>query len=175
MRRFEKVLSGAINAEALLDAIPFNEDQIGQAAVTQTPLFMEAAKLRVQLMRQRQGLEARLKQNMAMLSASIRKQVREAGDKITEGAVKVRIDKHPDIIAIQEQLDEATVEEEFGKLILEGLRQRKSSIDAVIDTKKLEAQLGIHYEARIQEQDHRATVAEIRDRMKKRYPKGSGI
>lgn len=167
MNSFKRILEGDIDVAALMDAIPFSEDQIAEAAVTQTPMFSKAANLFTKLMRERMKLELQLKARESNVSLAIRKRAKDAGEKLTEGFVDAYLLNNGELRALREKLHDAEIEEHSGKLLLETLRQRKSSIENVIDIRKTEASLGYTFNSRIQQQQ--VSTLDARAAMKRKY------
>lgn len=123
--------------DQLLQDLQIIDENITAEAVRQPLLFIAAARYRVDMMRKRAQLSAELDAVRVGLAISIRNKPVEDEDgkrgKLTEGAIKERIERQPKVKELREALDRAEENEEMAKLILEAYRERKSSINIIAE------------------------------------------
>lgn len=144
----------------LLGQLPVLDENILAEAVRQPLLFVEAARYRVQKMRKRALAGAKLEAERARIALKIRNKKNAQGDKMTEGALKERLETSPLIQNLRRASDAAYEEEEWAKLILEAYRQRNSAIKVVAEAETYEG----HREGAVIErgEQHRKLVASAR-------------
>lgn len=128
-----RLLKKKVDLSSLLDSLDFTDEQIVDASKVQPLLFMEAARYRAKAMRKRSRLEAALSVARAERAGKFRSSKKEVGDRVTEGQVQERLNKDPTIASLQASVDEAEVEEEYAKLLLEGFRMRRDALKVVAD------------------------------------------
>jgi hypothetical protein len=163
MKEIESLLQQAVDVAAILDRIPFDDKNAVAAALAQPTLFLEAARLRVQSGRQRAAADMEVKTLRAKLSLAIRAKAAQVGDKITEGAIKEKLDTLPEVRKAEKNLSDLEAQEEFCKLLLEGLRQRKDMIWTVQNTNNAEMRMLDHI-------DSATALDDLRKKLHAKYP-----
>lgn len=121
----------------LIEAVPIVSENVLVEAAAQPLLFIDAARFRVQKMRNRSQAMARYDSWCSKLGLHIRRA--KTGDKrVTEGEVKDRIQIHQTTRAYDEALQKAFAEEEFSKLLLEALRMRRDALRVIAEAQLAE-------------------------------------
>lgn len=134
-----KYIEQEVDLHDLIDTLDFSDEDIESAATQQPGLFLEAARFRVQKMRQRAQAEFRLDLAAANRAVQLREIKSEDGKKVfTEPAIKERVMKTKKVRIIRRKMERAFEAEEFGKLLVEAFRQRKDAIKIVMDSRLAE-------------------------------------
>jgi hypothetical protein len=124
--------------DELLEEVPVIEEDVQREAVKQVELFVKAARLRVEAMRKQHRAGAELEAKKAGLAVAIRNKKNLLGEKITEGALKEKLEMHSLVRKLREESDQAYEHEELAKLVLEALRQRRDAIRVIADMQAYE-------------------------------------
>jgi hypothetical protein len=124
-----------LTAKELIARLPLVDTNILDEAAKQPGLFSDAALHRVEKMRKRSEAISSLDYFHAKLALHIRASKNEKGEKITEGALKERIEINKTHRALRAAMERAYEEEEFAKLLLEVLRQRRDGIRIIADAR----------------------------------------
>lgn len=127
-----------MTARRLIELLAVVDEDILAEAIRQPTLMVQASRYRVAKMRDRAQAIARLDAARAELALKIRNKKDAAGRKMTEGALKERLELSPTIRRLREESDRAYEGEELAKLILESFRQRNSAIKIVADVRVYE-------------------------------------
>jgi uncharacterized protein YwbE len=122
----------------LIDELQVIDADIKREAVNQVGLFIRAARLRVDAMRARARSSAELESRRAGLAVAIRNKKDAKGGKLTEGALKEKLETHSVVKMLREKSDRTYEVEELTKLILEVCRQRRDSIRIIAEMQSLE-------------------------------------
>lgn len=128
-------------AKSIIRRLVIVDEDICTEAVNQVSLFVDAARYHVARMRIRTQAESALDVFAADRSLSIRARPRE-GERLTEGHIKSRLQKHPRFIRLQAELEKAKRVEAFSKLLLEAARMRKDAIKIIADARVFEGMKG---------------------------------
>lgn len=126
----------AVNDEelqSLLDALDLTPETVLKAAGEQPVLFMDAARYRVGRMERRVRAKAVLETGKAECALRMRREAEDNGEKITEGKIGNLIDADAVIITLRANYEDAEVEDEFSKLLLEAFRVRRDCIRVISD------------------------------------------
>jgi hypothetical protein len=159
----QDILERPVNVTKLLEKLDFADEAVIGAAREQAQLFLEAARLRIQKMRERVEAESQLALVKSELSIKIRHKAVTRGDKITEGHVAARLAKNSQVIEAQEKFNRAEEEEEFSKLLVEAFRMRRDAEKIVGDLIGAEV-----YVAR--QQEGHESLTKIREKLSAKYP-----
>lgn len=124
---------------ALVDQLSVIDEDIRHEAVRQPALFIEAVRYRVSRMRIRSQAEAMFEAFVSRRGLVVRARVQGSKERVTEGAIKARVQKHPKFKLLQSALADAEAEEEFSKLLLEAFRMRRDAIKILADAQNYEA------------------------------------
>ena len=124
-----------MTAKELIARLPLVDTNILDEAAKQPGLFADAALYRVEKMRQRAEAISQLDYFRAKLALHIRASKDEKGQKITEGALKERLEVNKTHRALRVGMERAYEEEEFSKLLLEVLRQRRDGIRIIAEAR----------------------------------------
>ena len=163
----QSFLSEAADFDELIAALAFEEETVMQAATRQPYLFVKAARLRVQTMREMARAEATLDQTEAEVGMSVRERAQATGTKITESGIGERIATDPQVREAQKQVRIAAAREELGKLMVEAYRHRRDSIRVIaeaaliegnvnsVETARMQSLAGLRKDARSAEAKHR--------------------
>lgn len=122
-----------VDVEALLKKLSFVEEEVSTAAREQPTLFMQAARLRVQKLHERERAEARLKLLKSQKAQKIRNKIAALGDRATEGRVGELLAGDKEIRLSEKALHDAEEEEEYAKLLVEGFRMRRDSLKVIVE------------------------------------------
>ena len=128
------------------------DENILAEAARQPQLFVRASRYRVEKMRDRAVAAARLDHLRSELALRIRAKKNEAGEKITEAALKERLERHSQHRKLREEMERAYEQEELSKLLLDAYRQRRDAIRILADARNYEAIRGTAEIERIESQ-----------------------
>lgn len=155
--KIRKLLANEVSAQELLDGLQFSGEALERAALEQAPLFVKAASFRVQAMAKRFQFESAVKVLEATLSERLRTEADESGARIVQAEVQAAQQLDSSCSAARKQLQEAELEEEFAKLLLEGYRMRRDSMRIISEQRAVEGRVL---------QLPRATEDSVRERLK---------
>lgn len=128
-------ISEKIDVKKLLNEIYFAEEDVAKANINQAKLMFVVSRYRVQTMRKRLQLEAKLELKRAEYSLLYRRKL--SGDKTpTEGSIKERV--IPKIYPLVKELHQAEVDEELAKQLYECYKQRQIAIKNIFDARRNE-------------------------------------
>ena len=135
------LISQEVDVGQLVSKIAFEEHALIEAALEQSNLHFEAAKLRVQCLHRRSALESQLALETSILSQRYRNMPTPAGKReISGGAVNALVESRPSIIALKKKLNRAISKEELAKQLVDVYRSRKDVIRIIIDSGKISMQ-----------------------------------
>lgn len=120
-----------IDSKLLIKRLALVDENIMAEAATQPILFIDAARYRVAAMKKRAQAQAELDYRKSRIALSIRARRNEAGDKVTEAAMKERVEKHSVVRKLRDRVERAFELEEFSRLILEAYRMRRDAIRVI--------------------------------------------
>jgi hypothetical protein len=149
-----------MTSKELIKKLPIVAENILEEAANQPQLFVEAAYYRVGKMRKQNQSGAALAHHISHMATKIRNKKNEAGEKITEGALKERIEINEATQQLREANSQAYCEEEFAKLLLEAFRMRAKALHVIADAKMYE---GRSPSAEIDKIERRRLAARARD------------
>jgi hypothetical protein len=140
MSEILEIITAEVNIKRLLHRLEFSPDEIEKAAIDQPRLYLEASRFRVQMMHSRAKLLHKLEVIKAKARLRYRGQRKAAGGRgsLTEGAITSMVDSNRLVRKYRRRLDAAYVREEFGKLLVEVLRSRQSTLKVVAETRNAE-------------------------------------
>jgi hypothetical protein len=125
-----------VTAKEIIASLPLVDENILAEAARQPGLFAEAAMLRVEKMRKRAEAVSAIEYFRSKLALHFRSSKTAYGDKkLTEGAIKERIEANKAHRELRATMESAYEEEEFSKLLLECLRQRRDAIRVIADAR----------------------------------------
>lgn len=127
-----------MTSQELIDKLAIIDENILAEAAKQPILFVEAARYRVEKMRERARATAEFETWEAELGLAIRAKYKTSDNKLTETAIKAKIRKHSGTKKRDKELQDSYAEEELAKLILDAYRMRKSAIQVISDMQVLE-------------------------------------
>lgn len=163
MKTQSALIGQAIDVNALLKALDFDEAQAVEAASKQPRLYFQASQLRVQFMRKRIMLQSRTDIIKARLSLQVRAELIAKGEKPIAALVSAGVLTHPDYEAHLVKLERAREKEEAAKMLVEAFRQRRDALKIVGDQNR--AEFGAI--RRIRDMD---SLAELKAKLKRKYP-----
>jgi hypothetical protein len=131
MKKPFDALADSVDVKKMLSKLYFAEEDYRSANLEQPSLQLMAARYRIQLMRERIRLEAALELVRAKQGWEYRKRTVN-GKAITEGGIKEKLGMNKLVHSAQRELDEAIVDEELSKQILEVFKQRQTAINNII-------------------------------------------
>lgn len=123
----------------LVEHLSVIDEDIRTEAVRQPALFIEAVRYRVSRMRKRAQANAEFEAFVSRRGLVIRARSQGGKDRVTEGAIKARVQKHPKYRLLQSAVSDAEADEEFSKLLLEAYRMRRDAIKILADAQNYEA------------------------------------
>lgn len=157
-----------MNGKQLIRRLAILNENIASEAALQPSLFVDAARYRVAKMRKRAQIGAKLQYEQARIAMLIRNRKNERGEKMTEGALKERVETKLIIKRLRAASDRAYEEEEMSKSIQEAFRQRNSAIKIIAELQIAE---GNRESAQIEkDEQHKKLVARARSVIGRRKP-----
>ena len=161
----QSILVGTLSINQILDQIDFEDEGVEHAARTLPKLFLETARYRVRVLRNRQAAEQEY--DAARVDTAIRARVRamERGTKITEVAIKELVDSDDDVRSCIRRVRHAQQLEEFAKLLVECLRMKKSAVTVVASLAGAERAVEKYFDA-VQSKD---ALKNLRENARKKY------
>ena len=126
-----------VDVKKLLGKLYFVEEDVATANLEQPKLMYSVCRYRVQLMRTRMQLEARLKLTRAKAAYKYRK-IKRDGKALTEAAVREKLDTNTEVTSAEKKLDAAVVDEELSKQLFEVFKQRQIAINNIIKSRSNE-------------------------------------
>ncbi len=124
-------MPSAINIKKLLEGVEFDPDDVVGTAVKQGVLFTDAIQYRLDCMTAQKRAELAHKRIEAETSLAVRKQYKEAGDKITEDNVKALVLLNSKVRKAADEEATADVYDEYSKLVCEVFRMRRDCLQIV--------------------------------------------
>lgn len=158
-----EMINRRVNIRRLIRSVDFPDESVGQAAKDQPKLFLKAARFRAQKLREKLTAESNLEQAKAYAGAKIREQIISDGKRDTAPAIQEQLIRDQRIKTLEKEFHDALAIEEYAKLLVETYRQRKSSIEAVIDLMGAE----LYVQRRAGEGGELAT---LKKNLEKKYP-----
>lgn len=155
---YRKILSEPVDLMGILDSLDISNETLGDAALRQGRLYMEASRFYVRAIKDATRTKARLEERKAYRARVYRKD----GQKKTEGQIKEWVVLSPSVKKLQKKMNEAEAREEYGKLLLEALKMRRDAIRVLSEVLDDEARsdLRIYKEKRAQRQ-----MAQVRKKL----------
>lgn len=124
----------AIDSELLIQRLALVDENILGEAARQPVLFIDAVRYRVAAMRRRAQAITEFDYQRSRVALAIRAKRNAEGEKITETALKERVEKHSVVRGLRNQVDRAYEAEEFAKLIIEAYRMRRDAIRVIAES-----------------------------------------
>ena len=117
----------------LLSKIDFSPDNVVDAAAEQPVLFVRAIQYRLECLITKTNAKMAWETAQAEKELKIRKEYRDAGEKITEGNIDALTLLDPDVAAACKKFSDAETYEEYSKLVVEAFRMRRDCLRIVDD------------------------------------------
>ena len=154
-----------VTADSLIEALEIVNENVQIEAMRQPGLFVDAARYRVEKMRERAVVSAELDAWRAHLAMTTRNKKGKKGEKITEGALKELLELSPRNKRLRGESDRAYEHEELSKLILEAYRQRMSALKIIAEAQVFEGMReGSEIERQEQSRKLRNTARKLLDK-----------
>ena len=154
-----------VDLARLVKSLDFTDEMTAEAARIQPKLFLLASINRVQKMRRRQKLEAKLKLVRSQCAKKIRQHMTEVGERATDKMIEERLTRNKEVAELSAKVDFATTQEEFAKMLQESYRQRGSSLKIVAELVGAEV-----YVSRRMEGAGDSELDRIRKKLGEKYP-----
>lgn len=154
------------NPHELVHKLAFSQDNVMNAAAEQPVLFFDAAEYRVAVYRKYMVAKQELATVRAAVSLAIREAAVKAQEKTTEGLIEARVLLDDNVNIAQQACQDADVEEESSKLLLEAYRMRRDSLKVMMEWR------GADLRAQQAQEFGSAFIAETSANLQERYPKG---
>ena len=148
----------------LLGKIDFQPEGVVHAAAENSRLFMQAVDFRMTKLHAYNAAKLRLERDEAELDLKLRKDARETGDKITEGAIKAILLVDEDLHLQRERLNSAEEAHEYARCVVEIFRMRRDCLQIVQGLAMTEGSLRQAAETAARE------LQGAREKAKARYP-----
>lgn len=130
---------------SLLANIDFDQEGVDIAARKLPKQFLQAARFRVACMQRVRRSDAQLNEVRVSTAIAERSKAKQLAtkktDRITDTAIKEKVENSQPVRRSVEQLNDAIVMDELSKLILECYRMKKSAIQTVAEVTKSETAL----------------------------------
>lgn len=128
-KELRNILKVRVNVRRLIKRLAFTEETAVDAALSQAKLYKSAAVYRVQKLAQRVNAET----NYDMTKAQVANIKRARIDKKnrTETEIKDLVARNPKCRAALEEFNQATIEEQFAKMLVDSYDQRMQSLHVV--------------------------------------------
>lgn len=127
-----------VDLEKLLAQMDFSSDNILEASLNQSKLYLQASSLHTQAIREQIAAENALVVKKAEISENIRAQAKAMGDKLSEAAIDRKRRVSPDITPAQDRYERSVVRKEWTWNLLEALRHRRDAIRVTSDLSRAE-------------------------------------
>lgn len=127
-----------VKAAKLISRLAVVDENILYENAMMPMLFVDAARYRVQKMRERSEIELTLETYVAMYGL----QVRRTAVKATEGYIKSRIHRRKKYKALSLALIQAQAREEFSKLLIQAYHMRKTGLEIIANAQRAEGAKG---------------------------------
>ena len=161
----QSILVGTMSINQILDHIDFEDEEVEHAARTLPKLFLETARYRVRVLRNRQAAEQEYDAARVDTAIRARAHAMESGTKITEAAIKELVDSDDNVRSCIRRVRHAQQLEEFAKLLVECLRMKKSAVTVVASLAGAERAVEKYFDA-VQSKD---ALKNLRDNARKKY------
>lgn len=126
-------------ARELIEQLAILDENVLAEAARQPQQFMRVARYRVSKMRKRSQAVAAVEYQRYRKALAIRAAKNSEGEKITEGAIKERVELSSRTQALRDVMERSFAEEELAKLLLEAYRIRRDSIRIIAEAQVYEA------------------------------------
>lgn len=163
----EGVIGAQVKLQRLIKKLDFSEEDIEHAAMEQPTLAYEAARYRIQIMRERVQAEMAYEAKVSRYQARYREKKGDNGKReLTEGAVKDKVARLPRIRKLRRKYEMLMVVEEFARSLVFLYNQRLDCIKAVISVRKYEGSADFR---KMAEDEARKKSKKLRDEARRRY------
>lgn len=130
-------LNTSIDLKSLIDKVDFTDEEVEDAARDHPKLYKRAVKYRVRKMRDRVEAELAYESKIAKLSAKYQDRKDEKGKrKLTEGAVKSKVQLDPEIQKLRRKMEFSHVHEKFSELLLRVYDKREFAIKVIMKARE---------------------------------------
>ncbi len=161
----QSILVGTLSINQILDQIDFEDEEVEHAARTLPKLFLETARYRVRVLRNRQSMEQEYDAVRVDTAIRIRAHAVESGTKITEVAIKELVDSDDYVRSSIQRVRHAQQLEELAKLLVECLRMKKSAVQVVANLAGAELAVEKYFDV-VQSKD---ALNNLRENARKKY------
>jgi hypothetical protein len=120
-----------IDVQDLLDTVPFQPENAMNAASTNTVLYTEAIRYRLQRLEKAFNAEKDWELAAAEADLKIRKDAKDNGDKITEAQIKNKILLDKRVAVLADARHRAEIFEEYSKLVVRVFEMRAEMLKTV--------------------------------------------
>ena len=127
------IIAEPVDVEELISTLDFTDEDVLSAAKAQPLLYVHAVRFRIQQMRKRTKAESALSVLRSVKALALRQKGAAAGDRVTEGSIKERLDCDKEVLKASKQFNDAEQWEEYSKLLLEAFRMRRDALKVVAD------------------------------------------
>jgi len=127
----------------LIDKLDVQQDALVQALLEQPKLFWEVSKIKAEKLRERASRETACTELVTTMSLAVRKSF--ANERITEGAIKERVETDPKVRMMRRRVDSARAVEDYVKGLLEAYYARGSMCRALVQLIAAEASVDSLY------------------------------
>lgn len=167
MNILDDYLDRTVDLKKLIRRIDFTDESVEDAALEHPKLFLRATRFRVQKMRDRVEAELAYEARMANLSAKYQQRTDDKGKrKLTEGAVKAKVQLDPKIGRLKRTMEMSLVYEKFSELLIETYRKREFAIKIIIDARWAEAGKGFK---KLKEEEAKGLSRKMRNEITNKY------
>lgn len=128
--------------DILSDRIPIVAENIIDEAATHPGKFVDAGRYRVQCMRNKNVAKAKLEGRRTLLAIRFRKKAYLRGDKLTDTAVKEKVENSPSIRMLKQRYDRADEAEVAALCMYSAYFARQQSLRIIADQQNLEGVRG---------------------------------
>lgn len=135
----EEYLNRRVDIPRLIRKIDITDEDPVSAAAEQPSLFLEVARYRVQLMRNRTQVGLESKKLRAKAKIHAREKKKRHGNAFTEKSIDDHIEMIPEIRKMEREFEKKFRHEEFAKLFLDAYRMREKAVKVIIDARRYEA------------------------------------
>jgi hypothetical protein len=133
------IVDAPVKLQRLIRKLDFSEEDVEHAAMEQPTLAYEAARFRVQKMKERVQAEILFESKVSRYQARFREKKGDNGKReLTEGAVKDRVARLPVIRRLRRKYEMLMIAEEFAKSMTFLYNQRLNCIELIVSVRRHE-------------------------------------
>lgn len=158
-----------VDLSKLLNSLAFDADTVVPAAMNQALLHEAASRLRAQSHEERLNAKIRLEVIEAEAYIAAKRHLERSGDKTTVDMIRALMASQKKVVRAKQTLAKAEREDAYAQSLVESFRQRGHAIKVVADL--TEGELKSIGRSLVRELSARVTEQDIKDKLRKRYPK----